>query len=188
MCKNNLLLAVVLMTSTFMMTSCVATQQKMTQRIVPQAVSTINSVGLSELNLKHGTDYTVMNTVSSEATVLYSEQRKGQQITLREERGEFKLVYTFDNEQEKWYLTDFEGIARFGFLSNDEGRISLREANPEYVARNFAIYQLINASKVRGADGVIEPIISTNVEQRGKEIAFKTTVSAKLIKLVIDAK
>lgn len=187
MCKNNSFFTAVLTVSAFMMTSC-GGPQKVTQRIVPQAVSTINSVGLSELNLKHGTDYTIMNTISAEATVLYSEQLKGQRITIREERGEFKLVYTFDSEQEKWYLTDFDGIARFGFLSNDEGRVSLREINPEYVARNFAIYQIINASKVRGADGVIEPIISTNVEQRGKEIAFKTTVSAKQIKLKVDTK
>lgn len=187
MYKNKFILAVALVASTFMMTSC-GGPKKMTQRIIPKAVSTINSVGLSELNLKHGTDYTIVNTITADATILYSEQRKGEQITIKEENGEFKLVYTFDSEQEKWYLTDFDGIARFGFLSNDEGQTSLREVNPENVARHFAIYKIINASKVRGADGLIEPVISTNVDQRGKEIVFKTTVSAKLIKLKTDAK
>ena len=60
--------------------------------------------------------------------------------------------------------------------------------DPEYVVRNLAIYRLINASKVRGADGIIEPVISTNVEQRGNDIVFKTTATAKLIKLKTDGK
>lgn len=187
MFKNKHLYAAILLATAFVMVSC-GGPKKVAQRIIPTAVNTINSVGLSELNLKHGTDYTIVNTITSDATVLYSEQKKGEQVTIKEENGEFKLVYRYDNEYEKWCIVDFDGIARFGFLSNDEGRVSLREIDPENVARNFAIYKLINASKVRGADGVIEPVISTNVEQRGKEIVFKTTVSAKLIKLKTDAK
>lgn len=187
MFNKKLIIASMTMACMFTMTSCFG-PKKMTQRIVPTAVNTINSVRLDELNLKHGTDYTIVNTVTADATITYSEQRKGEQVTLKEENGECKLVYRWDNEDYKWKLIDFDGIARFGFLSNDEGRVSLREINPENVARNLAIYRLINASKVRGADGVVEPVISTNVEQRGKEIVFKTTVSAKLIKLKTDAK
>lgn len=184
---KNLIVAFSAIACMFVMTSCSASK-KMTQRIVPTAVNTINSVRLDELNLKHGTDYTIVNTVTADATIIYSEQKKGEVVTLKEENNECKLVYKFDSEIERWGLIDFDGIARFGFLSNDEGRVSLREINPESVARNLAIYRLINASKVRGADGVVEPVISTNVEQRGKEIIFKTTVSAKLIKLKTDAK
>ena len=185
--KQKILFLATLVATTLVMSSCFG-PKKTVQRIVPTAVNTINSVGLSELNLKHGTDYTIVNTVTAEATVIYSEQKKGEQVTIKEENDECKLVYKFDSELEKWALVDFDGIARFGFLSNDEGRVSLREINPEYVSRNLAIYRLINKSKVNGADGVIEPVISTNVEQRGKEIVFKTTVSAKLIKLKTDAK
>lgn len=162
--------------------------KKMIQRIIPTAVNTINSVRLSELNLKHGTDYTIVNTITAEATVIYSEQRKGQQVTIREENGEFRIVYTFDSEQEKWYRTDYDGVARFGFLNNDDYNESYSMTDPEYVVRNIAIYRLINASKVRGADGIIEPVISTNVEQRGRDIVFKTTAMGKLIKLKTDAK
>lgn len=171
----------------FTMTSCFG-PRKLTQRIVPTAVNTINSVGLSELNLKHGTDYTIVNTVTAEATIIYTERRKGQEIILKEENNEFKIVYTFDSELEKWYLTDFDGVARFGFLTNDDFGESYSTRNPEYVARNLAIYRLINQAKVRGGDGVIEPVVSSNVEQRGKDIVFRTTASAKLIKLKTDAK
>lgn len=186
--KRIFFIAATMVTCALVMTSC-SGPRKMVQRIVPTAVNTINAVNLNELNLKHGTDYTIVNTVSADATVLYSEQKKGEQITIKEgEHNEFRLVYKFDSEQEKWYLTDFDGIARFGFLTNDDFHQNYSTRDPEYVARNFAIYKLINAAKVRGADGVIEPVISTNVEQRGKEYVFKTTVTAKLIKLKSDSK
>lgn len=186
--KQKLFLFATLVSVAFTMSSCFLHKKTPQSMVVPKAINTINSVGLAELNLKHGTDYTIVNTVTADATILYSEQKKGQQITLKEENGEFKLVYKFNNETLDWYLTDFDGIARFGFLNNDYGKVSLRDAYPEAVVRNLAIYRLINISKVRGADGVIEPVISTNVEQRGKEIVFKTTVSAKLVKLKTDAK
>jgi len=187
MLNKKLIIASMTMACMFTMTSCFA-PKKMTQRIVPKAINTINSVGLDELNLKHGTDYTIVNTVTADATIFYSEQKKGEQITVKEENGEFKLVYRWDNEDYKWKLVDYEGIARFGFLTNDYGSVSLRDPAPEDVVRKLAIYRVINASKVRGADGIIEPVISTNIEQRGKEIVLKTTVSAKLIKLKTDAK
>ena len=156
--------------------------------IMPEAINTINSVGLKELNLKHGTDYTIMNTVTAEATVIYSVKRKGDEITIKEENGEFKITFKYDKDNGKWYRADYEGIARFGFLSNDYGNTYTNVIAPEYIVRNLAIYRLINASKVRGADGVIEPVVSTNVEERGKDVVFKTTVSAKLLKLKADAK
>lgn len=187
--KVNFIIAVALLAScTFTMTSCFGIKKVVQRVVVPKAINTINSVCLDELNLKHGTDYTIVNTITAEATILYSEQKKGNQITIREENGEFKLVYKYNGDLDAMLLSDFDGIARFGFLHNDYGSASLREVQPEEVVRNLAIYRLINASKVRGADGVVEPVISTNVEQRGKEIVFKTTVSAKLIKLKTDAK
>ena len=185
MCKK-LFLTVSLVACMCLMTSC-GGPSKMVQRIVPTAVNTVNSVGLNELNLQHGTDYRIVNTVTADATVFYSTKKKGQVVILEEENGECWLEYKFDSEQEKWGLIDFEGVARFGFLSNDEGKISNLRENPESMARYIAIYRLINESKVRGADGIIEPIISTNVGERDGKIAFRTTVSAKLMKLNVDS-
>ena len=182
-----MIIALAIIAIAFTTTSC-SGPKKMAQRIIPTAVNTINSVSLDELNLKHGADYTVVNTITAEATIFYTEQKKGEKITIREENGEFKIVYEFDSEQEKWYRTDFDGVARFGFLSSDDYHQSYSMIEPEYVVRNIAIYRLINAAKVRGADGVIEPVISTNVEQRGRDVVLKTTASAKLIKLKTDAK
>ena len=186
MFNKKLIIASMTMACMFTMTSCFG-PKKMTQRIVPTAVNTINSVGLSELNLKHGTDYTIVNTVTAEATILYREQQKGSKITIKEVNNEFEITFEFDSEQEKWYRTDFEGIARFGFFSNDDFNQNYSMIYPENVVRNLAMYRIINQAKVRGADGIIEPVVSTNVEQQGKDIVFKTTATAKLIKLKTDA-
>lgn len=156
-------------------------------KIIPKAVNTVNSVRLEELNLKHGSDYTIMNTTTAEATVYYSESIG--KISVREENNEFEIIYTEDKKTGKWSISSCKGIARFGFLSNDYGSTSLSDQiSPEDIVRKLAIYRLINAVKAIGADGVIEPVVSTNVEQRGRDIVFKTTASGKLIKLKTDGK
>jgi len=83
------------------------------------------------------------------------------------------------------------GIVRLGYLSNDYSEQLMDiPPYPHWLVRRIAIYRLINAAKVAGADGVIEPIISTNIEQGAtkKDIIYKTTVSAKLIKIKPDGK
>ena len=184
---NEIIFSCTLIATMLTMTSCFG-PKKISQRIIPTAVNTINSVRLDELNLKHGSDYSVVNSVTGEAVIIYQEKRKGDKIIIKEENGEFEIVYEWDNDTDKWRRTDFQGIARFGFFSNDDYNQSYSMKDPEYVVRNLAIYRLINASKVRGADGIIEPVISTNVEQRGNDIVFKTTATAKLIKLKTDGK
>lgn len=179
---NKLFIATAILLNAFLFTSCT------TYTIIPKAINTVNSVRLEELNLKHNSDYTIVNTTTSEATVIYSE-KVGEKIKIKEENGEFEITYERDKKSGKYYISECKGVARFGFLSNDYGSTSLSDnISPEDIVRKLAIYRLINAAKVRGADGVIEPVISTNVEQRGKDIVLKTTVSAKLIKLSVDAK
>ena len=78
-----------------------------------------------------------------------------------------------------------------GYLSNDyyEELFNI-PPYPHWIVRRLAIYRLINAAKIAGGDGVIEPLISTNVEQgkSNRDIVYKTTVSAKLIKIKPDSK
>lgn len=157
--------------------------------IVPKAINTVNSVGLKEMNLERK-DYTVLNTLTAEAAITY--EYRNNVITVAEQNNEFKAVFNYDLMSKAWYFEKFEGIARFGVLSNDyEGQNLFvgDDIKPEYMARNLAIYRLINACKMAGGDGVIEPVISTNVEQIDKRtVLFKTTVSAKVIKIKPDGK
>ena len=79
-----------------------------------------------------------------------------------------------------------------GYLDNDYLKYDTYvadEIKPEFMARCIATYRLINACKIAGGDGLIEPIISTSIEQSGiRSVTYKTTVSAKIIKLKTDTK
>lgn len=169
------------------MTSCSSQYQ-----VIPQAINTVNSVNLSELRLNHETDYTILNTITADATVKRTSNKKGENVTIEEGNGEFKIEFKRDPKGKSYIIEDFDGIGRFGFLTNDYDPEKIVLTSPEQTARQLAIYRIINAAKVMGADGIIEPIVSTNVEGHGNkrkgEIVFKTTVSAKPVKLNVDAK
>ena len=159
---------------------------------VPKAVNTVHPVGWEELNLTRK-DYIILKTVSADASVSWTETSK--RLKISDENGEF--VATFKKEKMKtmfgkeigFRLDDVKGIVRIGLLKNDYNVDDLGlQADPYWFSRNMATYRLINAAKMAGADGIIEPIVSTNVEQIGKKIVFKTTVSGKLIKLKPDGK
>lgn len=146
--------------------------------VIPKAVNTINSVGLDELNLERA-DYQVLNTVTATAEITYSENRKGEYI-IRGENNEFMLQYLF-NPKTGWSCR-YSGIVKLGYLANDY-EINNGAIHPEDAARRLAIYRLINMVSMEGGDGVIEPVVSTNIAQQGQNVIYKTTVKAKIIKL-----
>lgn len=161
--------------------------------VIPKAINTVNAVSLSELNLERK-DYSILKTISADAIVTY--KRNGsRKITVQEAGGEFKFNYRHQSQfggKGFWFLDSFSGVARLGYLDNDYAKYDTYVADdikPEFMARAIATYRLINACKVAGGDGLIEPIISTSVEQTGaRTITYKTTVSAKVIKLKTDGK
>lgn len=146
--------------------------------VIPKAVNTVNSVRLAELNLERG-DYEILNTVSADATITYTENSDGSIRKIVGENNEFSLLYS---KGKKGLSCRYSGVLKFGYLNNDYD-IQSDILYPEDVARRLAIYRIINQVKQYGADGVIEPVISTNVDQMGKSIVYKTTVTAKLIKI-----
>lgn len=165
------------------MTSC-----RSALSVIPQATNTINSVDLKELNLERK-DYIVLNTVNAEATL--TAHFSDDNVKVEDPSGEFSLTWEKDKKTGIWSPDRIKGIVRLGYLSNDyENELFDIGPYPHWIVRRLAIYRLINAAKMAGGDGVIEPIISTNVEQgRGRnDIVYKTTVSAKLIKIKPDGK
>ncbi len=156
--------------------------------IIPKAVNTVNAVSLKELNLERK-DYDILNTVTAEATIVYSEGNGGNIRRINCPDEDFSLTHSY-HKKTGWHCT-FRGIVKLGYLANDYSLPNEMIANPEEVARRLAIYRLINQANLVGADGVIEPIISTSVDnaKSGKttnSVVFKSTVSAKLIKLKSD--
>ena len=166
-----------------MLLICITAVGKKKAFIIPKAVNTVNVVTLKELNLTRA-DYKILNTVTAEAAIIYTENKKGSVCTLRGTDEDFYLKYTFDKEGDL-EEEEFSGVLRFGYLYNDY-KINNGIISPEEMARRLAIYRLINMVQLEGADGVIEPVISTNVENTSnkRECILKTTVRAKLVKLV----
>jgi len=160
--------------------------------IIPKAINTVNAVSLDEMNLERK-DYSVLKTISADAVVTYK-QNGTRKITVQEAGGEFKFIYKFHSGFGKsgWTLDSFTGVARLGYLDNDYLKYDTYVADqikPEFMARCIATYRLINACKVAGGDGLIEPIVSISVEQSSfRTVTYKATVSAKIIKLKTDGK
>lgn len=156
--------------------------------VIPQATNTIATATLENLNLERK-DYIVLNTISAEVTI--NAHFTDRTIKVDDPAGEFSLTWEKDNKSGNWSPSKIMGIVRLGYLSNDYSEQLMDiPPYPHWLVRRIAIYRLINAAKVAGADGVIEPIISTNIEQGAtkKDIIYKTTVSAKLIKIKPDGK
>ena len=172
--KQGILFAAVLLIA-LINTSCKSIQKTY---IVPNAINTVNSVELNELNLVAG-DYEILNTITSEAIIKATIKKNKAEI--HEENGEFSLYYK-DNGL-GMFLNEYSGVVRQGYLDNVYNRTNFKEFNPEVIAIRLASYRAINIAQQYGSDGLIEPIISTKAEQKGKEIIFKTTVTAKLIQL-----
>ncbi len=155
-----------------------------TQRIIPKAVNTINTAQLADLNLTRG-DYEVLNTISAEAVINYSQN--GSNIKISSDDDEFSLSCFPLPKKKGWQIT-YTGIMLQGYLHGDYANRNDDDIpQPENIARRMAIYRLINIAKQYGGDAIIEPTVATNVEQTDKKtIVYKTTVTAKVIKIKTD--
>lgn len=157
----------------------------------PKAVNTISSISFFDLRLERD-EYEIMNTITAEATVEYEYTRKSIEISGRDPSNPnslFSLKYKKDPKTNRYDLESFMGVMRFGYLDNDEINDGNIVYYPDIVARRLAIYRIINLAKEMGADGIIEPLISTNYEQtkpffsfNGK-IVYKTTITGKPIRI-----
>ena len=163
--------------------------------VIPQATNTVATATFADLNLVRD-DYIVLNTITAEATL--NAHFTDISIKVEDPNGDFSMSWvkpkfggSNSGNTGGWVVDKVKGVMCLGYLSNDYGN-ELFEVGPypHWIVRRLAMYRLINAAKIAGGDGVIEPIISTNVEQ-GKsyrDVVYKTTVSAKVIKIKPDGK
>lgn len=174
----NIVNIAVLMLAIMSITSCGSVKKTY---IVPNAINTVNSVSLEELNLSNN-DYQILNTITSEAIIKVTIKKNYAEIN--ENNGEFSLYY--NDFGSGLTFTKYSGVVRLGYLSNMYQRTNFEEFNPEELAIKLASYRAINTAQQYGADGLIEPIISTKAEQVGDDIYFQTMVTAKLVKLKVS--
>jgi hypothetical protein len=171
--------------ATFVFTSCLG----------PQLVgrNTISTISWPELMLDRS-EYVVLDRVTATATVTYDVTNKSKPEIIGE-NDEFVITV-------KSYgpiITD--GICKLGYLMADvgvttevvkglfkkHGIVSYIPSDPEIIARQLAVYRLINEAKAIGADALIEPVISSDIAATRKKInVIKTTVSAKAVAIKTD--
>lgn len=147
--------------------------------VVPHAVSSIDAIPAAALNLQKG-DYDIMASLSETASV--TAKYSGKSLEVRSSDGDFYYQFAYDKKT-GWSLKKFSGTANFGYLLSDA---TSPEAMPEAeeFARRVAIARLIDAVKDYGADGVLEPIVTTRVSNAGKNtIEYQATVTAKIVKI-----
>lgn len=177
--KNHAQKIVLLIITVLCFTSCFTSKPV---KVIPRAINTVNTVALSELNLERQ-NYRILNTVTAEATII-CEFSSGK-VVIKDETGEFELHYTIADNV--WTYNKHEGVMKLGYLARDYSDTNGGLLYPEEIARRAAIYRLINTTQQNGADGIIEPTISTNIEQVNKKtIVYKSTVTGKVVKLKTD--
>ena len=164
--------------SAFLMVSC-----GVSRPFMPLAVSTVKSVSFEELNLT-SKDYEILNRVEAQASIVVKFDEDT--YTISDPDGNFKLEWEKDKTG-TFHLEDYDGVLRAGYLANDYGNTGDLRSNPEEIVRRLAIYRLINLVREQGGDGIIEPVISTNVEdssdRKNNTITLQATVSGKIIRL-----
>ena len=161
----------------------------------PQMVgrSTINTVTWDDLSVKR-VDYEVLSRVTATATITYDGSRRRKPKIMGENNEFLIIIKPFGP------VIDF-GVLKFGYLTGDIGRttevqkglfkkggiVTYIPADPEVIARQLAVYRIINEAKAIGADALIEPIISSDVASVGRRTnVIKTTVSAKAVVIKTD--
>lgn len=160
----------------------------------PKAANTICQISFGELNLSRD-KYEIMDLISAEATISCEYMVKGaksannEMIITSPEDSEFYLRYIAAGGP--YILAEYTGVMRLGYLFNDDLQKIQEVYYPEYVARHTAIYRLISLAKEMGADGIIEPLIATNVEEslssrRHLTAMYKTTITGKPVRIKTD--
>lgn len=160
--------------------------------IIPKAVNTVSTASYSDLNLNRA-DYEVINSISVDAAINCIVSSRGKVVDVNGLNDNFSLHYVYVGFNKKkgpasgWMCT-FTGLMKLGFLGKDyvDDYDPSTMYAPEILARRLAIYRAINMVKQEGGDGMIEPTISTNIEQIGNTITYKSTVTAKIIKIKTD--
>lgn len=151
--------------------------------IVPQAASSFKSVSFKELNLT-GKDYEVLNRIEASARIEVT--LTNTYYTIKDPEGSFSVNFEMDKKSGKWVLKNYEGVVRAGYLSDEVNYDG--PTSPSEYAHRMAIYRIINLVKEQGGDGIIEPVVSSSVEDNksgwGKTTyTLLTTVSGKIIRL-----
>lgn len=159
-----------------LLTSCSGSRSYL---VIPHAVSTASAVSVDNLNLSKG-DYEVLNTITETASVICEYKNNIIRIT----SGDNDFAYVFSKGKDGWTLSAFSGAASLGYFTSDYQHNRAEVPDGEEFSRRVAMARIIRAAKDYNADGVVEPVVISRVNNIGKnKVEFISTVSAKLISI-----
>lgn len=173
--KRKVIIHCLILVAAALMTSCGSHKGL----VVPRAVSSADAISVGALNLQKG-DYDILSSVTETASVTAT--YSGTTLKLTSGDGDFSYKFRF-NKSSGWILASFRGTATFGYLLKDASyEVELPDA--EEFARRVAIARLIETIKDYGADGALEPIVTTRASNvRGNVVEYQATATAKIIKV-----
>ena len=150
-----------------------------------QPYMTSNDLAIITLTFTQRPPDDLIENIEASATIEATVYGKG--YTLKDPQGDFTIKIKKDGKVfggvPVTEIKSSSGVLRLGYLANDYA--DYQRNDPEDIARKLAKYRLIQLAKEKGADGVIEPIITMNIEQTGwNKYTYYCTVSAKAIKLI----
>ena len=153
--------------------------------LIPQAVNMVKAVSFEELNLT-GKDYVILDRIESTARIEVT--ISSNVFIVKDPDGTFLLSFVKDKNTNDWVLQKFEGVVHAGYLLGRDNSTSMRFDSPDEVAHRIATYRIINLVKEQGGDGIIEPVITTNMEGEKSRfgtttVTYVTTVSGKVVRL-----
>ncbi|MDE6109418.1 MAG: hypothetical protein K2F72_03930 [Muribaculaceae bacterium] len=173
--KTKLFLTLLAAALMFAATSCGGTRNL----VVPHAVSTADAIPAQALNLKKG-DYDILKTISESASI--TAKYTSNSLQIKSGDGDFAYTFIFDKKN-GWMLKSFKGCASFGYLLS-ENQTPADVPQAEEFARRVAVARLIEMVKDYGADGVLEPIVTTRVSNAGHNtVEYQATATAKIVKI-----
>lgn len=157
----------------------------------PITENKISAISLRNLNLNRS-EYKILKTISAQS-IIECEISKNKITVYDPENPDFYFKYKKEKKDDKkiWVLEESSGTIRVGWYQNiSEGALDWSKPNPEGFSRHIASYILINIANEMGADGIIEPLFSTNfqeIEKKGKRVlVYKTTARGKIVNLITD--
>ena len=169
-------MALVVVSAAMLLHSCGGGRSYM---FIPHSVSSASAVTVENLNLSKG-DYDVLKTVTESASVVC--EYKNSEIIITDGDGNFSYVFKNDGLTKGWSLERFSGMASFGYFTADHESTLTVVPSPQEFARRVAMSRIIETARDYNADGVIEPVTITKVENLShNKVEYTTTVSAKLI-------
>lgn len=160
--------------SSLMLTSCGGPKNL----LIPHAVSTAPVSTIHDLGLKPG-EFDILKTITETASVRC--EYNGSLIKITAGDGDFSYKFMFDSKR-GWELVNFNGAAELGYFSADLTEVETSAPRPEEFSRRVAMSRIIKAVTDYGADGIVEPIVTTVSNNMGdRTVEYTSTIRAKLV-------